>query len=130
MTLRHRPVFRGQGIGGAEASVGERSCPVHHRAGTFWHLLYITQFGDEFSQGHLSAPLRGLGPEELRALQSGPSGNPWNEDSGFKELSYLSKNVWNEEISVPGNVAARVPHLFLSLLVVPLSLSGVQTSSS
>lgn len=72
-------------------------------SGTFCTLLSL---GMNAARAICSAPLRDLGPEELWALQSGPSGNPWNEDSGFKGLSYLSKNVWNEEISVPGNVAA------------------------
>lgn len=72
-------------------------------SGTFCTLFNV---GMNTARAICSAPLRDLGPEELQALQSGPSGNPWNEDSGFRGLSYLSKNVWNEEIFVPGNVAS------------------------
>lgn len=72
-------------------------------SGTFCALFNV---GMNAARAVCSAPLRGLGPEELQALQSGPSGNPWNEGNSFRGLCYLSKNVWNEEIFVLGNVAA------------------------
>lgn len=71
-------------------------------SGTFCTLFNV---GMNAARAIFSAPLRDLGPEELQALQSGPSGN-WNEDNGFRGLCYRSKNVWNEELFVPGNVAA------------------------